>query len=272
MRTILPRPILLCALLLTGCGGLNDETQLLELRVLSMLPAAPEIAPGETTDLDVLVVDPTAAGSRVLVWTCTSTGEGCLEDQTANTVQTPDAGHVHVNVTAPAPLAYVASETPLPIVFVWALACVDGACPVLDDVDAGRAVDADFWESPLDTMADLPLQGTSLAFTAVSVSTRSADTRHVNPTLTVDPGAASAAPGAELPMAATVVGELGESPALWGYSEAGGFTATDTALADDGTAELTWVAPDEAGATTGYIVLVDDLGGGALWEGTLTAE
>lgn len=261
-------------LLLTACGGANDETLLDELRVLSMLPQAPEVAPGETTTVDVRIVDPEAAGYRALVWTCTRLGEDCLEDEEGRTpaLATVADGRAAVPVTVSMALAAVASESPLPLVTIWALACADDACPLLDEVERGDAIDADVWANPTDWMSDLPIAGTSLALATLRVSTRSADTRHVNPTLTVSPETPSAAAGRSVEIEAAIAGELGSEARVWGYATAGGFERPSDRPNARLEANLTWVAPDTAEIADGFLLLVDDEGGGALWEGALTAE
>jgi hypothetical protein len=261
-------------LLLTACGGANDETLLDELRVLSMLPQAPEIAPGETTTMDVRIVDPDAGGYRALVWTCTQLGEDCLEDEEGRTpaLATVEDGRAAVPVTASMALAAVASDSPLPLVSVWALACADDACPLLDEVERGDTIDADVWADPTDWMSELPIEGTSLALSSVQVSTRAADTRHVNPTITVSPEAPSVTPGGSVEVEVAITGELGSEARVWGYTTAGGFERPSDRPNARLEARLDWIAPATAGSASGFLLLVDDEGGGVLWEGTLTAE
>ncbi len=261
-------------LLLLACGGANDETLLDELRVLSMLPQAPEVAPGETTTVDVRIVDPTGAGYRALVWTCTRLGEDCLEDEEGRVpaLATVEDGRAAVPVTASMVLAAVASESPLPLVSIWALACTADACPLLDEVERGEEIEPDVWADPTDWMSGLPIEGTSLALASLRVSTRSADTRHVNPTLTVTPAAPSAAPGESVDLEVIIAGELGSEARVWGYATEGGFERPSDRPNARLEADLTWVAPETAGIADGFVLLVDDEGGGALWEGALTAE
>lgn len=261
-------------LLLTACGGANDETLLDELRVLSVLPQEPEIAPGETTTVSVRVVDPEATGFRALVWTCTRLGEDCLEDEEGRTTSlaTVEEGRAAVPVTASMALAAVASESPLPLVTIWALACADDACPLLDEVERGDPIDADMWANPTDWMSELPITGTSLALATLRVSTRSAETRHVNPTIAVSPEAPSAAAGKSVEVEVAITGELGSEARVWGYATAGGFERPSDRPNARLEANLSWIAPDTAGSADGFLLLVDDEGGGALWEGGLRAE
>lgn len=260
--------------LLPGCSGANEDTLLDELRVLAMIADAPEIAPMETTRLRVRVVDPAGQGGRVLVWTCTRLGETCLEDEEGRTVttQVPDeAGWVEVSVTASPALAAVAGPEPLPLLQAFALACEADACPLLDAVDAGEAVDAEVWANPFDWMDELPLQGTSLAFTTLRVSARAPDDRHANPTVTAEPEADEVEVAGTLAVDVRVEGELGEEAKVWGYAEAGGFAMTDRRPGDDRQTRMDWVAPAEPGRVPLYLLLVDGLGGSALWEGSVSA-
>ncbi len=261
-------------ILLLACGGASDETLLDELRVLSMLPQAPEIAPAESTTVDVRIVDPTGDGYRALVWTCTRLGEDCLEDDEGRTpaLATVDEGRAAIPVTASPSLAAVAGEAPLALVSIWALACAGDACPLLDDVEAGAEIDRDVWSDPTDWMASLPKEGTSLAFTSLYVSTRAADQRHVNPVITVSPEAPAVAAGKTVDIEVQIAGELGSEARVWGYATEGGFMRPSDRPNSKLLAELAWVAPESAGSADGFILVVDGEGGGALWEGTLTAE
>ena len=68
------------ALLGAGCGmGPNAATVVDELRVLAIVADTPEARPGESVPLQHLVLDPQERGFDVLSWTCTFTGEACLE-------------------------------------------------------------------------------------------------------------------------------------------------------------------------------------------------
>lgn len=261
-------------ILLGGCSGPNDETLLAELRVLAMVPDAPEIAPGETTTLSTTVVDPAGQGGDVLVWTCTFLGETCLEDDEGRSVSVVPStdGTITTAVTASPTLAAVASAEPLPLIFAWALVCEDGLCPLIEQVQAGETIDPALWADPFDWMDDLPLQGTSLATTTLDLSTRPAGERHAAPSLSVTPMAETVAPEETLTLDVLASGELGEEAKVWGYAEGGGFSSTDERPDATGALTFDWVAPAEAGAVPVYLVLVDGLGGTALWQGSLAVE
>lgn len=264
----------ICAplLLLAACGGPNEETLLDELRVLAMVPEAPELGAAESTVLHTRVVDPLGEGYQALVWPCTSLGDGCLEDQQGRTLSLaePVDGQLETPVSVPVELAAVASEEPTPLVAVWALACAEGLCPLIEAVGAGEAVDPALLASPLDWLGDLPMQGVSLAFTTLMVSARPAEERHPAPALDASLDLDSLGPSETLTLQASATGALGEEARIWMYAEAGGFVGTDARPDADGAATLSWVAPEEAGEVALYLVLVDGLGGSALWEGTVT--
>lgn len=259
---------------LTACGGPSDETLLDELRVLAMVPAQPELAPLESTTVSTRVVDPLAEGFEALVWTCTSLGEGCLEDEEGRSVEVvaPTDGRVDTALSVSAALSYVASPEPLPLIAVWALACQPGLCPLLDDVASGAEIDPALWQDPLDWMDELPMTGVSLAFTTLYVSSRDPDERHQAPTLTGPTEALTVAPAGTLSLSATALGELGEEAKVWAYTEGGGFVSTDERPDADGVVLFDWVAPETAGEVPIYLLLVDGLGGSALWEGRVAVQ
>lgn len=261
-------------LAMTACGGPNQETLLDELRVLAMVPDAPELAPGEATALRVRVVDPAETGAEVLVWTCTSLGEGCLEEAEGRAVEVlaPTDGWVEAQVAAPAALGFIASEEPVPLIAAWALACEAGRCPLIDDVKAGREIDPDRWEDPLAWMGSLDMVGVSLALNTLSVSTRGPDARHAAPTLEVQAALDPVAPEGTLTITAIASGALGPEAQVWAYTEGGGFVSTSERPDEAGEVRFDWIAPDAPGEVPLYLVLVDDLGGSALWEGAGQVE
>ena len=66
-------------LALAACGeGPSDESLIANLQVVSVVAEPPEVGPGEAVTLTATVADPAALAPEVLVWTCTSLGEGCL--------------------------------------------------------------------------------------------------------------------------------------------------------------------------------------------------
>lgn len=273
-RPRIRRALLLLPILALGCGGPSDETLLDELRVLAMVPEAPEIAPMESTVLHTRVVDPAGQGGSALVWSCTLLGETCLEDEEGRAAELAPLtdGRVQTTVSASAALAAAATEEPLPLLLVWALACEDGLCPLIEDVRAGAEVDPALWADPTDWIDELPMQGVSLALSTLYVSTRAADARHAAPALEASAETWTVAAGETLSLEALATGALGEEAKVWAYAEAGGFTMPSERPDEAGLVALDWVAPEEPGEVPLYLVLVDGLGGSALWEGAALVE
>ncbi len=262
-------------LLLVACGGPDEDTLIDELRVVAITAEPPEVAPGASSTLTTTVVDPTAAGADLLVWTCTNLGDGCLEAATpgmGTTVGTPVDGQLVTERAAPVELAAIVGdgETVLPV-FTWALACVPGLCPILDLAAAAPApgsADGDALAAllvdPFTMMEDLPLQGTSLALTTLSVSSRAEPV--VNPVLTPTFEAISAAPEA----AATLGFDVVAGATAYGYTTLGGFEMPAYDVVE-GHVDLTWFAPADAssGDTAEFYVVVNGPdGGSALWRGS----
>ncbi len=262
------------ALLLAGCGGPSDETLLDELRVLAMVPDAPEIGPMESATVRTRVVDPQDRGGDLLVWSCTLLGETCLEDEEgrAAEVLALGEGSAESAVSASAALAAVAGEEPLPLILVWALACEPGLCPLTDEVRAGQDIDPEVWAEPTDWIDALPMEGVSLALSTLYVSARAPEDRHPAPAISVNAEVWTVAPGETLVLQVEAEGELGEEAKVWAYAEGGGFTTPSERLDAGGATTLSWVAPEEPGEVALYGVLVDGLGGSALWEGVARVE
>lgn len=272
-------------LLLTACGGRNDETTLTELRVVAMIAEPPEVGPGQSTTLTSVIVDPAATGVETLTWTCTDLGEGCLEPTLGRAwyvAGSPDLdGLVTATFTAPAfgpPPGAGAFDTgavdtgavdtgtlpaAAPLVAAYTLACAPGVCPVIGKARAGTLAAGDVADTT-DLMKGLPIVGTSLATRRIWLG--SGVNAHTNPTVTLteDPVV-----GSEVALHFTVAGVFGEEPSAYGYAEGGAFDAARYRIAADGTVTLTWFPPEEGGLGNVYVVFNDGLGGTTLWRRTL---
>lgn len=108
--------------------------------------------------------------------------------------------------------------------------------------------------------------------TTLNVSTCPDGERHAAPGLAVTPAAETVAPEETLTLDLLASGELGEEAKVWGYAEGGGFSSTDERPDETGALTMDWVGPVETGEVPVYLVLVDGLGGTALWQGSLTVE
>lgn len=242
-----------------------------ELRVLALVVEPPEAAPGAELSLSAWVADPLDEAPELMIWTCTDLGEGCLEAARADqgtTVGRPEDGVLHTTRTVPEALAYAVAdgETVLPVP-LWALACVPGACPVLDlaaEDPAGSAELSAFLADPFAGMEELPRAGTSLAFSTLGVSTRAEPV--VNPSFTRSPGELRAAPEESLALDFET-----DAAELWGYATAGGFAMPSYAV-EGGAARMEWVAPAAAGSVRLWVVANGAEGGAAVWSAEAVVE
>jgi hypothetical protein len=264
------------ALLVACAGGPNDATLVDELRVVAAVADAPEIGPGEQTELTAWIADPGDVQPEVAIWTCTFAGDGCLETGTALSewVAQPALvdGQVTASVTAsPALAELLTGPEELPM-SVWMLACDPGLCPLFDALDAAPGTDAyddavDQLTSPLDWLSDLPKEGVSLATKSVAVSAREPDLRNQNPTLQVDVMVLQDGSAELTPTIDDV--DAGPDAAVWGLATSGGFEQTSTAWDED---PMLWVeAMDEADTPSPewWVIATDALGGSAVWTGTM---
>ncbi len=270
-----------------GCTGANLETLIDELRVVAMVAEPPEVAPGEPTELEIYVADPSGNGAAVFAWTCTNLGDGCMEEEGgAQSVATgiPESGRLTVPLApSPAlagPLAGMGGER-LEATAMWALACTAGTdCPLVDNHPAAANRGLAPWgedlacqlEDPGAWMEDLSIQGTSLAYRLLNVSVNAPEDRHQNPTLTpVSEEELVWKPEEEFSLVFEVAGTLSEEARVFNYATGGGFTMTDT-LVEAGEVTLDGVAPEEDGEVQLWVVLNDGLGGVAVWTGTARVE
>lgn len=282
-----------------GCAmGPSAETLVDELRVLAVLADKPESRPGETVALESLVVDPLDAGYDVMAWSCTFTGEACLESAGFTgaawdglvVAEGPDDPWLDSSYTVAPQLSDFVGPDPVPLVQHWTLACEPGLCPALDAAlaapEPGSAAAADLAEQlsdPFGMLETLPMQGVSLGLRGLSVSTRSDAERVQNPTVECRPkdgevgDPLSVEAGGRLPMWCAVSGTYDGDAAIWGYTTAGGWEGEAQELdAGDTDKEYVWIAPDEAPAAPVEIWVLnsDGFGGVAMWSGavTVTAE
>lgn len=263
------RHIVLLLTLLAGCTpGPSSETLIDELRIIGAVVEPPEVAPGESTDVEVLVADPFASGALAAVWMCTPTGDGCAEAGSPVSerlfVGGLEDGFVNGVLTVNPLWAAFATDEPLPA-GLWVLACEPGLCPQLDvfaDADGtGSPELEELLSTPTQWVADLPLSGVSLAAKQIAVSTRPLEERNANPVLIVE-GSLESAPGEELTLEVSV--DDAEVAEVMGLSTAGGFGLPAFAFLD-GVTSMRWYAPEEPEQVRLYAVASDGLGGTAMW-------
>jgi hypothetical protein len=278
-----------------GCAmGPSAETLVEELRVLAVLADKPEARPGETVAVESLVVDPLDTGYNAMSWTCTFTGESCLESAGFTgevwdglvTAEAPEDPWLQSSYTVAPQLAEFVGADPVPLVQHWTLACEPKVCPALQVALAGPAPDteaADFLveelSDPFTMLETLPMQGVSLALRTISVSTRSDEQRVQNPTVECRPKGGevgdplSVEAGGRLPMWCAVSGTYDGDAAIWGYTTAGGWEGEAQELDNGDTdKEYVWIAPKEApeAPVQIWVVNADGFGGVALWSGEVT--
>jgi len=271
-------------LLATGCDmGPSPDTVVDELRVLATLAETPEALPGETVALETLIVAPDGASYDVLSWSCTFTGEGCLEASGSTAWEGLSVAEGVTerwstgSATVPQALGYLATEEPVPLVQIWTLACEPGLCPVIDAALAAPAAGSEgaarlqeWLTSPTEFLAELPFEGVSLGLRTLNVSTRGVDERATNPAVdcAVRQGFTSS-PEAEgvVPYECELSGELGEVAAAWGYTTAGGWGGASVPLLPGDTAfAYDWFAPDEPTAVDAWVIVTDGAGGVGIFE------
>lgn len=262
------RALALAAVAVTGCNsGPNEETLVKELRVLATLSTTPEAQPGERVDLQSFVVDPDGEGYDVASWTCTTTGERCLEAAAEGggawdglrAEASPEQPWFSSSVLVPPFFAEFVDEQPLPLIAHYTLACRPGRCRALELALAEPAAGSDeadelaaLLADPVDMMTDLPMQGVSLGLRRLTVSTRAPGDRVDNPTFTVtQPGGlplpAEVDAGAEVDLLFSMEGPRDADAAVWLYTDAGGFRDANAGLADpQEVPRVPYYAPDKA--------------------------
>ena len=264
---------MILALTLLSCmPGPSPETLIDELRVVAITADPPQAEPGEVVGLDVVVADPADSGFDTLIWTCTSLGDGCLEGQVGEgwgTVLRDGETKLQSEAMVPAGLDAVLAEVggSLPIL-TWTLACEPGLCPAIDAVADGET--SRWLDDPTTWLGELPLEGVSLATRKLSI-VETAD--HSNPSLAALHELEGATPSEEVQLTFLLDGSEGVETEVFGYTTAGGFSTPEGVMVDEtGQVELTWFAPEEAGEAQLYVVALDELGGTAVWEATVTIE
>lgn len=257
------------ALVLAGCAeGPQGDTLLYDTRVVALVADPPEVSPGDEVRFDVFVSDPDQAGVELLLWQCTSLGEGCLEEGGEHSfTPTLDQGQASVTTTVSSALAALASEEPLRATLVWALACQPGLCPQISDPSGSDLSD------PISWLRELPFEGVNLAFTTLALSTRAEGL--VNPGLSPDFSeviSVGEGESVELPFTVDLAVPATADTLAYGFATAGGFDATEYTVGDDGEVTLVWYAPEEPGSAELYVVLNDGQGGVAVWTGSATTQ
>lgn len=259
--------------------GPSAQTLVDELRVIAVVAEPPEARPGEAIDAEVIVADPLAVGADVAIWLCTPSGQGaCLEQgsplQQRLAIGRLEGDRLSAQLQVADAWGALAVDEPLPIP-AWILACAPGLCPQLEVLRiASGAGAADpqleaLLASPLEWVAELPIEGVSLASKQLAVSTRPPGDRNSNPVLTVE-GELSSEPSAELTLEVSVTDQE-EVAEVVGLSTGGGFGLPAFEVLD-GRAQMRWFAPEVPSEVRLYTVATDGVGGTAVWSGDATVR
>jgi hypothetical protein len=269
-------------LLLAACTSppWDPDSLVDELRVVAVVGSPPEVAPGESLDLDVHVMDPADGPRDVLGWFCTFWSGTCAEAGVDRpladfAVVRRDADLVErVRFTVPPELATLlppdAAAQPLAW---WTLACRPGLCPVIDAVEAAPAPGSAAWDdlvldlaAPGAWLRDLPMEGVSLAVKTLLVSQRPASERNRNPVLErEDDEPIEVAPDEIVDLAFDV-----DEGAVHPLASAGAFSAP--AFGAQGETRVRWYAPSLPGTVDLLVVAEDGVGGTGVWRHAATVR
>ena len=262
-------------LLSIGCGDTAPETLVDELRVMASVAEPPEVHPHMPFSYETYFANPEEVDATAMTWVCTNLGSGCLEAaggaQSIATEALEGLAPTWQRTLSVSPsLMGVVQGGPITATQVWTLYCADGVCPV---IDAAAGVDPtepwpeslqDDLSNPTSWMADLPMTGVSLAYQLLTTSL--SDDPHQNPTLTPDADVpTSLKRDKSFSIRVQVDGEFSEQAQLYNYITGGGFKNPSTFVTAGDTIELEGTAPKKGDEARIWIVLVDGLGGMAVW-------
>jgi len=246
--------------------GANVETLVDELRVVAIALEPPESAPGESFTAALHVGNPSSSEITVASWTCAGFGGECLEPLVSRAaIAEGSAPLFEVELQAPyeaAALLVQAEEFPIS---VWAMACEEGVCPLLDDIADGVA-DADVLADPTLALEALPLSGVSVARKSLWISNRDDEERRENPEIL--PQFDGPLEGSATEPLALTFAISGDATEGYGYATGGGFEMSEYTVLD-GALSMSWYAPEAAGEYTLWVIVQSDEGGSTVWSSTV---
>ncbi len=265
---------------LVACGdGLEATTLVDDVQILAVVAEPPEATPGSQLSLAIEVADPLLRGADLLVWSCTDLGGGCLE---AGPPSTPLGAFTAVvrDVGPTTDVAFtipeladdlLTPERPTLTFLVWTVACGPDLCPIIDEVAADPVAGSPAWRAvveelrdPRDWIAELPFEGSAVAYRRVTLSVRDSAQRNRNPSLTplfVEPLVIERRQALELRFAT----DGAEKVLVW---TTGGAFETGRYSVREAMVSMQWTAPITPGEVTLWAVAQDGLGGVARWRGT----
>lgn len=297
---------------LIGCMGLDQETNISELRVVAIQSEPPELSISEfsmpvSTEVsemeqepedeavpiaNILIADPLKEGYQWAVWQCTNFGEGCLEaeffaedpsgwiaigESTARELEIP----IQLNPVWLGLFQGGELEEPVGATGLWVLACAPNQCDVLSKALAGEW-DVEAFSNPFDLMVSVPIEKTSLGFKTLYVSQNSdEETRIRNPLLSakMDEDIVSSIENpAELQFEISLFQRDPETASIYGYATIGGFDSNSLVnnILDSLFLEksLNWYVSEEdsKGDSELFVVVDDGMGGVSYWTGQASVQ
>lgn len=291
MTLLLLLPLLSQVSSLLACGGGSYEpTAISGVRVVAIVADPPEARPGDQVQATVWLGKTIDDPLDVMFWTCLYMEDGsCAEAQIADeleqwvTLGTDSAGTMVTAREIPVEAEdYLAEDPAQAGIQVFALACPEGACPIIEQVrlamdevgvDAGvaaRLADPSTW------MADLDMDQVSLATRQFIVSTRDPGTMNRNPEIearfaeSLDE-AIVVAPGGTVDLAFHVDDPNGESVYCYPLTTLGTFEERKV-KAEDEQVRLYLDAPATAGEGRIWVVFDDRDGGIAVYSQALVVQ
>jgi hypothetical protein len=249
--------------------------------VIAVVASPPEVAPGDSLDLEIDVIDPDDGPRDVIAWFCTPWNGTCAEATppdrplSAFGAVWKDAALIErARLTVPDELATLlppdAGSQP---VVQWTLACRPGLCPVIDAAAAAPPAGSAAWHEVVDLLAapggmmrELPLTGVSLAVKTMLVSSRPQVERTRNPSIelrTDDELVVTAGDVLDLSF------DVGDGT-VHAYTTAGAFT--DPTFGARGETIVRWYTPSLPGAVDLVVVIEDGVGGTGVWRAIATVR
>jgi hypothetical protein len=248
---------------------IGDPTTLVdELRVMGLRQQPAEISiddlfiPNASPPLiEAWVARPSEQQIDLLLWSCTNFGEGCLEkevfqDSPEEWIDLSEDIGTYISrplPLSPLPLGFVpeltAEDQPFAGTLIWALACQQGSCPLIEEIKSG-SIDLEQLANPLTLMKSLPVEEASLSFRSLYFSNRPEEERIKHPELEPNFGGTPN-------LALDNYVELGfsyqtnqiptEDAQIYGYTTLGSFAPNEDInnklIKDSGDLSLRWFTP-----------------------------
>jgi hypothetical protein len=269
-------------LLLWACSeGDYEPSQIEQLQIVDVVVNPLEVSPGQELRLQPFVADPQRRPREVLLWTCTFDGQSCAESLLQNPrtwlhVLELEEDTGEEIFTLPSEIASWMGDEDVLRVQLFALACVQGLCPAIEQARiavAEEVIDDELRAALLDPpsmLRNMPWEGVSLATREFWISERPESERMQNPVF--EPSFIAAAdPYLEIERGSSallsfVVTEVGVPDIVArGYTTIGRFHTWEIDYDEDTNIHFQLDAPRETGGGRYYVVLRNSQGGSAVW-------